>query len=48
VAAVRGAGHDVWFMLALDEGHGFAKKDNRDTYVLLMVLFLEQHLRDPG
>jgi dipeptidyl aminopeptidase/acylaminoacyl peptidase len=44
VAAVRKAGKDVWFMLARDEGHGFAKKGNRDTYALLAILFLEKHL----
>ena len=44
VKAVRKAGKDVWFMLARDEGHGFKKKSNRDTYVLLSVMFLEKHL----
>ncbi|HWM87230.1 MAG TPA: prolyl oligopeptidase family serine peptidase [Kofleriaceae bacterium] len=42
--AVRKAGHDVWYMLAPDEGHGFAKKENRDTFTLLCILFLEKHL----
>jgi hypothetical protein len=32
-------------MLAPDEGHGFKKKINRDTYTLLAVLFLEKHLK---
>ena len=44
VAAVRAAGKDVWYMLARDEGHGFAKKENRDTYTLLALMFLEKHL----
>jgi dipeptidyl aminopeptidase/acylaminoacyl peptidase len=44
VAAVRAAGKDVWYMLAKDEGHGFAKKENRDTYALLALMFLEKHL----
>lgn len=45
VDAVRGAGHDVWYMLAKNEGHGFRKKENRDLYYLLSVLFLEKHLK---
>ncbi len=45
VAAVRKAGKDVWFMLARDEGHGFQKKANKDTFALLSILFLEQHLK---
>jgi dipeptidyl aminopeptidase/acylaminoacyl peptidase len=44
VAAVRGAGQDVWYMLAKNEGHGFQKKENRDLYLQLMVLFFEKHL----
>jgi len=45
VQAVRKAGKDVWFMLARDEGHGFQKKSNRDTFALLSILFLEKHLK---
>jgi hypothetical protein len=41
---VRGRGYDVWFMKALDEGHGFRKKRNRDLYDQIVVLFLQQHL----
>lgn len=44
VEAVSRSGHDVWYMLARDEGHGFAKKDNRDTFTLLAILFLQKHL----
>ena len=44
VEAVRGRGYDVWFMKALDEGHGFRKKGNRDLYDQIVVLFLQQHL----
>ncbi|MCC6215460.1 MAG: alpha/beta fold hydrolase [Polyangiaceae bacterium] len=44
VAAVRGAGQEVWYMLARNEGHGFTKKENRDTFSLLAILFLEKHL----
>jgi dipeptidyl aminopeptidase/acylaminoacyl peptidase len=44
--AVSRAGHDVWYMLASNEGHGFAKKENRDTLTLLEILFLQKHLTD--
>ncbi len=44
VKAVRGKGRDVWYALAVDEGHGFAKKANRDFMTLAAVLFLEKHL----
>jgi dipeptidyl aminopeptidase/acylaminoacyl peptidase len=44
VKAVKGAGHDVWFMLAKNEGHGFRKKENRDVFTLLTALFFEKHL----
>ncbi|WP_083682161.1 alpha/beta fold hydrolase [Archangium sp. Cb G35] len=44
VKAVRARGSDVWYMLALDEGHGFGKKANRDTITMATFLFLEKHL----
>jgi dipeptidyl aminopeptidase/acylaminoacyl peptidase len=44
VRGVRSAGHDVWYMNALDEGHGFRKKQNRDLFEQLVVLFFEEHL----
>ncbi|AKI99499.1 dipeptidyl aminopeptidase/acylaminoacyl peptidase [Archangium gephyra] len=48
VKAVRGRGADVWYMLALDEGHGFGKKANRDTITMATFLFLEKHLGAPA
>jgi dipeptidyl aminopeptidase/acylaminoacyl peptidase len=48
VRAVRRGGQDVWYMLARDEGHGFSKKENRDTSLLLSILFLERHLGPPA
>ena len=45
VEAVRGAGQSVWYIKALDEGHGFRKKRNSDVYQQAVVLFLEEHLR---
>jgi len=44
VAAVRGKGKDVWYLLALDEGHGFQKKENRDYALVTTVAFLERTL----
>jgi dipeptidyl aminopeptidase/acylaminoacyl peptidase len=37
--------HPTWFMLAPDEGHGFKKKDNKDTFTLLQLLFFEKYLK---
>jgi dipeptidyl aminopeptidase/acylaminoacyl peptidase len=44
VQAVRAKGREVWYLLALDEGHGFAKKENRDQATLAAALFLERAL----
>jgi len=44
VEVVRGNGQDVWSMIAMDEGHGFSKRTNRDTFNLLQLLFFEKHL----
>lgn len=44
VEAVRNSGHDVWYMLARNEGHGFRRKENRDVFFQLSVLFLDRHL----
>jgi dipeptidyl aminopeptidase/acylaminoacyl peptidase len=44
VKAVREKGKEVWYLLALDEGHGFAKKENRDTMTAAVALFLERQL----
>ncbi|MCA9489271.1 MAG: prolyl oligopeptidase family serine peptidase, partial [Myxococcales bacterium] len=41
VAAVRASGQEAWYMLALDEGHGFRKKANSDAMAEAVVLFLE-------
>ncbi len=45
VAAVRKNDRDVWYMVANNEGHGFRKKENRDLFYMLTVLFLEKHLK---
>ncbi len=44
VEALREQGSTVWYMNALNEGHGYRKKENRDIYTQATVLFLEQHL----
>ncbi|MGH9198613.1 MAG: alpha/beta hydrolase family protein [Acidimicrobiia bacterium] len=45
VRAVRERGRPVWYLLALNEGHGFAKKENRDLANLAVVAFFETYLR---
>ena len=44
VGALREQGNLVWFMNALNEGHGYRKKENRDIYEQATVLFLREHL----
>ena len=44
VANIRGHGGEVWYFLARDEGHGFRKKSNRDSYNNAVALFLHTHL----
>ncbi len=44
VRAVRAKGREAWYLLALDEGHGFQKKENRDFSTLATMLFLERML----
>ena len=44
VAALREQGETVWYMNALNEGHGYRKKENRDIYQQATVLFLQTHL----
>jgi dipeptidyl aminopeptidase/acylaminoacyl peptidase len=44
VEALRNQGQTVWFMNALNEGHGYRKKENRDIYQQATVLFLQEHL----
>ncbi|HXG59061.1 MAG TPA: prolyl oligopeptidase family serine peptidase [Thermoanaerobaculia bacterium] len=44
VKAVRATGAPVWWLMAKDEGHGFARRKNQDYQFLAMTLFLEQYL----
>lgn len=44
VKEIRANGGDVWYMVAMDEGHGFRKKFNRDYYYNAVSLFWERYL----
>ena len=44
VAALREQGQKVWYMNALNEGHGYRRKENRDIYQQATVLFFQEHL----
>ncbi len=44
VAALREQGQPVWYMNALNEGHGYRKRENRDIMQQAMMMFLEQQL----
>ncbi len=44
VSALRSQGQTTWYMNALNEGHGYRKKENRDIYQQAVVLFLQKHL----
>ena len=44
VEAVRARGQAVWYMNALNEGHGYRRKENADIYAQAVVLFLQKHL----
>ena len=44
VETVRRNGTPVWYLMAKDEGHGFAKKKNHDFLFYSTVLFIREHL----
>ncbi len=44
VKAMRDADKPVWYMNAMNEGHGYRKKENRDIYQQAVVLFFEEFL----
>ena len=44
VRALRERGQEVWYMNALNEGHGYDKKENRDLYQQATFLFLRKYL----
>ena len=44
VAAMKKNGRPVWWLMARDEGHGFAKKKNQDFQFAATVMFVEEFL----
>jgi dipeptidyl aminopeptidase/acylaminoacyl peptidase len=48
VARLKATGTPVWYLMAKDEGHGFAKKGNQDIQFYATVMFLREHLLSPG
>ena len=44
VARVKQNGTPVWYLMARDEGHGFAKKGNQDFQFYATLLFVRQYL----
>jgi dipeptidyl aminopeptidase/acylaminoacyl peptidase len=44
VAMVKANRGPVWYLLANDEGHGFAKKKNQDFQLYATVAFVREHL----
>lgn len=46
VKAIRDGGGKVWYLMATDEGHGFAKKKNADFSFVVMLKFLRDHLME--
>jgi dipeptidyl aminopeptidase/acylaminoacyl peptidase len=43
---VRENGRPVWTFYAANEGHGFARKENRDAFAGVTALFLQRRLVD--
>jgi len=48
VKALRLRGQTVWYMNALNEGHGYDRKENRDLYQQATILFLQKYLLPVG
>ncbi|HEV2884575.1 MAG TPA: prolyl oligopeptidase family serine peptidase [Pyrinomonadaceae bacterium] len=44
VKTIRENGGPVWYLMAKDEGHGFAKKKNQDFQFYATVMFVREHL----
>jgi len=44
VKALRLRGQTVWYINALNEGHGYSRKENRDLYQQVAFLFLQKYL----
>ncbi|MGH7571344.1 MAG: S9 family peptidase [Gemmatimonadota bacterium] len=48
VEKVRDNGTTVWYLMARDEGHGFAKKPNQDFLFYASVMFLKEKVLTAG
>ena len=46
VATLKKSGTPVWYMVAADEGHGFAKKANADYQFYATIEFMRRYLLD--
>lgn len=46
VEALRRRGRPVWYIEALNEGHGYDRKENRDIAEQATILFLQKHLAE--
>jgi len=44
VRALNKRGKPVWYIEALNEGHGYSRKENRSVYEQATVLFLQKFL----
>ena len=42
VARARANGTQVWYLLAENEGHGFARKENADFQFYAIVMFMRE------
>ena len=48
VDVVRANDRPVWYMNALNEGHGFRRRDNQDLFAQLVLMFFEEQLGGAG
>jgi dipeptidyl aminopeptidase/acylaminoacyl peptidase len=46
VTALRQRGQPVWYIKALNEGHGYDRKENQDVFQRATILFLQRYLVD--
>jgi dipeptidyl aminopeptidase/acylaminoacyl peptidase len=44
IEKLRAQGTPVWFLMANDEGHGYAKKKNQDFQFYATVMFVRDYL----
>ena len=45
---LRKQGTPTWFLIANDEGHGYAKKKNRDFQFYATIMFVKEFLLGGG